>query len=121
MEKQVEITKNIVIGTVEERSLEADLFLPAKGDENGAAIVIVHGGGWREGDKGQLGGYGLLLAREGFVCCVLPTDFLKKESGQLKYKILNVQSGTSEVILKNLILIQKGLASQVTLQEVTCH
>ena len=68
MEKQVEITEDIVIGTVEERSLKADLFLPAKGDENGAAIVIVHGGGWREGDKGQLGGYGLLLAREGFVC-----------------------------------------------------
>ena len=68
MEKQVEITENIVIGTVEERSLEADLFLPAKGEENGAAIVIVHGGGWREGDKTQLGGYGFLLAREGFVC-----------------------------------------------------
>ena len=65
MKKEVKITQNISFSEI---PLDADLFQPPEGEENGAAIVIVHGGGWREGDKTQLGGYGLLLAREGFVC-----------------------------------------------------
>ena len=65
MKKEVKITQNISFSEI---PLNADLFQPPEGEENGAAIVIVHGGGWREGDKTQLGGYGLLLAREGFVC-----------------------------------------------------
>ena len=68
MDGKVEITKDVTIGDLGKKALTADLFLPAKGQENGAAVIIVHGGGWREGDKTQLGGYGLLLAREGFVC-----------------------------------------------------
>ncbi|SVB66746.1 uncharacterized protein METZ01_LOCUS219600, partial [marine metagenome] len=30
--------------------------------------MFVHGGGWLEGDRFQLKGYGILLARLGFVC-----------------------------------------------------
>jgi len=68
MSELVEIRDNIKIGIAGNRDLKADLFIPP-GDENKRpAIVIVHGGGWREGDEKQLRGYGILLAREGFVC-----------------------------------------------------
>ena len=68
MEKTVQIKDDLVIGKNGDQDLAGDLFLPPEGTENGAAIVFVHGGGWREGDKSQLRGYGILLARHGFVC-----------------------------------------------------
>jgi len=66
-EGQVRIHDNIIIGKAGNRSLEADLFLPPIDLKQRPAIVIVHGGGWREGDKKQLRGYAILLARLGFV------------------------------------------------------
>ena len=54
MKKIVEIKDNLIIGKNGDQDLTADLFIPSEGTENGAAIVFVHGGGWREGDKAQL-------------------------------------------------------------------
>jgi len=69
MKKLVNIKDNIKIGSTGSRKyLTGDLFHPPEGEVNGSAIVIIHGGGWREGDKDQLRGYGILLAREGFTC-----------------------------------------------------
>ena len=68
MKKLVNIEDNIKIGTTGSRDLTGDLFCPPEGEANGSGIVIIHGGGWREGDKNQLRGYGILLAREGFTC-----------------------------------------------------
>tara|TARA_Y100001970_G_scaffold290274_1_gene423418 strand:- start:69106 stop:69897 length:792 start_codon:yes stop_codon:yes gene_type:complete len=68
MDRLVEIKDNLVIGKAGSRDLIADLFIPPGNLKNRPAIVIVHGGGWREGDEKQLRGYGILLAREGFVC-----------------------------------------------------
>lgn len=65
MEKLVNIKENIKIGSSE---LLADLYIPPNNKSNGAAILFVHGGGWREGNKDQLKGYAILLAREGFLC-----------------------------------------------------
>ena len=68
MSELVEIRDNIKIGIAGKRDLKADLFIPPGNEKERPAIVIVHGGGWREGDEKQLRGYGILLAREGFVC-----------------------------------------------------
>ena len=68
MKKLVNIEDNIKFGSTGSRDLTGDLFYPPEGEANGSAIVIIHGGGWREGDKDQLHGYGILLAREGFTC-----------------------------------------------------
>ena len=66
-ESQVKIQDGIVIGKVGDRLLEADLFLPPIDAKERPAILFVHGGGWREGDRTQLRGYAILLARLGFV------------------------------------------------------
>ena len=68
MKKLVNIEDNLKIGSTGSRDLKGDLFHPPESEANGAGIVIIHGGGWREGDKEQLRGYGILLAREGFTC-----------------------------------------------------
>ena len=68
MENLVNIKDGIKIGLAGTRDLEGDLFIPPGDEKKRPAILIVHGGGWREGDRKQLRGYGILLAREGFVC-----------------------------------------------------
>ena len=67
-EGRVEIKDDIVIGSTGERSLEGDIFLPPIQENKRPAIIIIHGGGWMQGDRKQLRGYGILLARLGFVC-----------------------------------------------------
>ena len=68
MDNPVSIKDDIVIGRAGDRDLKGDLFLPPESKANSKAVVIIHGGGWREGSKEQLRGYGILLSREGFVC-----------------------------------------------------
>ena len=65
---RVSIQEGIVIGEGGGRSLEADIFLPPLEEKNRPAVLFIHGGGWIEGDRSQLRGYGILLARLGFVC-----------------------------------------------------
>ena len=64
---EVKIQDRILIDDSEGNSLKADLFLPPNDDVGRPAILFIHGGGWREGDRTQLRGYAILLARLGFV------------------------------------------------------
>ena len=65
---RVSIKEEIVIGEGGGKSLKADIFLPPVEEKNRPAVLFIHGGGWIEGDRSQLRGYGILLARLGFVC-----------------------------------------------------
>ena len=62
MENLVTIQDDVKIGTTGSRDLKGDLFIPPNEDKQRPAILILHGGGWREGDRKQLRGYGILLA-----------------------------------------------------------
>lgn len=66
-EGRVSVEEAVEIGRGGEKTLLADIFLPPEQDSNRPAILFVHGGGWIEGDRLQLRGYGILLARLGFV------------------------------------------------------
>ena len=48
--------------------LKADVFVPPGEVKDAPAVLLVHGGGWRGGDRTQLRGYGVLLGRRGYVC-----------------------------------------------------
>ena len=65
---RVSIKEGIVIGEGSGKPLKADIFLPPVEEKNRPAVLFIHGGGWIEGDRSQLRGYGILLARLGFVC-----------------------------------------------------
>ena len=58
----------MVFGTGGGRDLHCDVFIPPQPGSGRTAILLVHGGAWLQGDRSQLRGYGILLARLGFVC-----------------------------------------------------
>lgn len=59
--------EKIVYSTVGDRELLLDAFLPEV-DEPTPAILVVHGGAWKGGNRKQLRGYASALAKRGFVC-----------------------------------------------------
>lgn len=65
---RVAIERDVVFGTGGGRDLRCDIFRPPMGTANGIGVLLVHGGGWREGDRTQLQGYGVLLGRRGYTC-----------------------------------------------------
>ena len=76
---QVELREGVVVGTTGERDLLADVFIPPPGVATGAAVLLVHGGAWRLGDRTQLRGYGFLVGRRGITC--VATDYRLVDEG----------------------------------------
>ena len=66
-EFQFEIRNDIVYSKVADRELLLDAYLPEKGGPS-PAVLVVHGGAWRMGNRKQLRGYAEALAKTGFVC-----------------------------------------------------
>lgn len=50
------------------RDLRCDVYRPDGPQGAKPAVLLIHGGGWRQGDRSQLRGYGVLIGREGYVC-----------------------------------------------------
>jgi len=65
---KVSIEEGVVFGTGGGRNLHCDVFLPPEPGTRRTAVLLVHGGAWMHGDRSQLRGYGILLARYGLVC-----------------------------------------------------
>jgi acetyl esterase/lipase len=76
--ERVTIEKGVAVGVAPghngatERTLRADVYRPPAilGDPPDAgwpALLLIHGGAWRIGDRSQLQGYGIFLARAGWL------------------------------------------------------
>jgi acetyl esterase/lipase len=65
---RVTIEEGVVFGTAAGRDLRCDIFTPPGSPRRAPGVLLLHGGGWRSGDRSQLRGYGILLGREGYVC-----------------------------------------------------
>ncbi len=50
------------------RDLCCDVYRPDGPEGPKPAVLLIHGGAWRQGDRTQLKGYGVLIGREGYVC-----------------------------------------------------
>lgn len=68
MTGRVTIEEGVIFGQGGGRDLRCDIYTPPGEPRNAPAVLLVHGGGWRSGDRSQLRGYGVLLGREGYVC-----------------------------------------------------
>jgi acetyl esterase/lipase len=66
-EHEFDIREKIVYSKVNDRELLLDAFVPKK-EGTYPAILVVHGGAWRMGNRYQLRGYAKALAKQGFVC-----------------------------------------------------
>jgi acetyl esterase/lipase len=67
-EARVDIEEDVVFGAGNGRDLRCDVYTPPDSRTGRPAVLLVHGGGWRGGDKTQLRGYGISLGRSGYVC-----------------------------------------------------
>lgn len=65
---RVAIEEDVVFGVGGGRELRCDVYTPPGRPEPAPAVLLLHGGGWRSGDRKQLRGYGILLGRDGFLC-----------------------------------------------------
>ena len=61
----IEERKDVVFGDAGNRPLKLDIYRPET--PNGAAVLLVHGGGWSRGSKDMLVNCCRLLAQQGFV------------------------------------------------------
>ncbi len=53
--------------TIAERELKIDIFKPETAEHTRTAIIMLHGGGWRLGDRTMMHLFGPFLAGQGFV------------------------------------------------------
>jgi len=68
MSDGVRVRENVVFGSGGGRDLKCDVYsAPGAGDAR-PGLLMVHGGGWRGGEKSAMTGYAHRLAAEGFVC-----------------------------------------------------
>lgn len=65
---RVTVQSGVVYGRGGGRDLTCDVYVPPEPPQGAPAILLVHGGSWRNGDRSQLRGYGIQLGRRGFVC-----------------------------------------------------
>jgi acetyl esterase/lipase len=63
MSDRVEV-ETLTVGQGGGRDLLADLYRPP--NPNGCGVLLIYGGGFVEGDRRQLGGYGIALGRAGY-------------------------------------------------------
>jgi acetyl esterase/lipase len=63
----VEMISDVVYAHPGGRDLKLDLFVPQSGAGPFAAVVYLHGGGWRSGSRRQFHGYAAQMATSGFV------------------------------------------------------
>ncbi len=78
VETEFEVREKIVYSTVADRELLLDAFIP-KGDGLRPAVLVVHGGAWRSGDRKQLRGYANSLAKRGLVCFAIDYRLAPKD------------------------------------------
>ncbi|MEZ5170973.1 MAG: alpha/beta hydrolase [Acidimicrobiia bacterium] len=64
-----EVHTGVAYGTEPEQKL--DLYLPPADERNGAAVVLVHGGGWAKGKRQSMAPTAERLAGEGFVAATV--------------------------------------------------
>ncbi len=70
--ESVKVERDIVYATYGERKVMLDLYLPkAPGSAKIPCIVVIHGGGWRTGDKTRFAAIAAHLAEQGFAAACI--------------------------------------------------
>lgn len=59
--------KNILYKEIGDRKLLLDIYAPAKQDRKYPCVIMIHGGGWRSGDKDMMAGFASNLSLRGYV------------------------------------------------------
>lgn len=87
---RVELQEDVTFGVGGRRDLKCDIFTPPGKPQKAPAILLVHGGAWKFGDRKQLRGYGFLLGREGYVC--IATEYRLSEEAQWPEPLFDIKT-----------------------------
>lgn len=74
------VLRDVAYAAREDGPLLSDVYLPA--DPNGAAVILIHGGGWVTGSRGDFSGLAQALSDSGFVA-VVPEYRLVRDSASM--------------------------------------
>jgi beta-xylosidase/acetyl esterase/lipase len=77
----VRVRKDIVYAQRGASALALDLYLPAKGEKPAPLVVLVHGGGWRSGDRTEMAPLAARLAARGYAVATVSYRL----SGEARY------------------------------------
>ncbi len=69
--EEIQFQPDMVYATYGQRKLLLDLFTPQHGTESKPAIVVVHGGGWLNGDKSKFRSLSIELAKRGYLVAAI--------------------------------------------------
>ncbi len=94
--------KNVVYTQVEDTLLLLDLARPRTGAGPFPAIVCIHGGGWRAGDKTEFHGALFSLAQQGYVAATVnyrlaPGDHFPAQIQDVKSAVRHLRSRAQEL------------------------
>ena len=64
----VRIQRDVIYGQASGQNLLLDVFQAPRAKKPRPAVVLVHGGAWREGDKSEFNDLGRILAASGYNC-----------------------------------------------------
>jgi acetyl esterase/lipase len=65
---QVAIREGVAFGRGGGEPLACDIYTPPDAQSGAPGVLLVHGGGWRRGERAQMRTFGIQLALQGFVC-----------------------------------------------------
>ncbi|HEX8334698.1 MAG TPA: alpha/beta hydrolase [Segetibacter sp.] len=63
----ISIQRDIVYTSIKQRELHLDVYYPKNKRQKYPAVLLIHGGGWKSGDKSQNEAMALQLASKGYV------------------------------------------------------
>lgn len=67
MPKGVELLTDVTYGKIDDRPLKLDLYKPAAMDKKVPALIFIHGGSWKGGNKNMYRPYAARYAQRGYV------------------------------------------------------
>jgi acetyl esterase/lipase len=79
-EPKVRTVYNLIYNQVDATELKLDLVCPAKGDGPFPAVVVIHGGAWRMGQKSLMRGMLMQFARRGYAAIAPQYRFCPKDT-----------------------------------------
>lgn len=87
--KNVEQTSNIIYFKGTERELHLDAFVNKKQKQN-PAVIMIHGGGWRSGNRNQMNPLAQEIAAKGYSCFTI--EYRLSLEAKYPYGVLDVKN-----------------------------
>lgn len=88
---EISVLRDITYSTIDNLALKLDIYKPKSPEGLLPAVVLIHGGGWSEGDKAELAWLAKGLAEKGYVGVTINYRLLKNGQNRFPAQLIDVQ------------------------------